>query len=77
MRGQAAGGDFVGAMNSFEQIEKNFNGARVYPDAVEAAKSALTGLKAAVDRAQQNYQTLQAEFETRACAMPSSHRSPS
>lgn len=62
LRGQSAAGDFVGALNSFEQIDKNYNGASVYPDAVDAAKSALNGLKVAVDRAQKNYQTLQAEF---------------
>lgn len=63
MRGQATAGDLVGALNSFEQIDKNFGGARVYPDAVETAKSVLAGLKGAVDRAQQNYKLQQAEFE--------------
>ena len=63
MRGQVAGGDLIGALNSFEQIETNFPGARVYPDAVETAKSALATLKTAVDRAQQNYPLQQAEFE--------------
>lgn len=62
MRGQATAGDLAGALNSFEQIEKSYNGARVYPDAVELAKSTLAALKTAVDRAQQNYQTLQKEF---------------
>jgi hypothetical protein len=64
MRGQATSGDLVGALNSFEQIEKNFNGARVYPDAVETARSTLVALKSVIDRAQQNYKLLQAEYET-------------
>jgi hypothetical protein len=64
MRGQVTAGDLVGALNSFEQIEKNFNGARIYPDAVDTAKSTLAGLKTVVDRAQQTYKLQQAEFET-------------
>lgn len=63
MRGQINGGDLVGALNSFEQIDKNFNGARVYPDAVEAARSALAGLKTLVDRTQENYKRQEADFE--------------
>lgn len=64
MRAQATSGDFVGALNSFEQIEKGFNGARVYPDAVDTARSTLAALKSVVDRAQQNYKLQQAEYET-------------
>jgi hypothetical protein len=63
MRAQVAAGDFTGALNSFEQIEKNYPGARSFPDAVETARAALAGLKGMVDRARQTYQRQQTEFE--------------
>ena len=63
MRSQRAAGDLIGALNSFEQIEKTLAGAKNFPDAVEAARETLTTLKTTVERAQQTFATKQAEFE--------------
>jgi hypothetical protein len=63
MRQQRAAGDLTGALNSFEQLEKNYPGAKSYPDAVEAARETLAALKVTVERAQQTFQTKKAEFE--------------
>ena len=41
--------DMVGAMNTFDAIEKNFPGSRAYPDAVEYVQKMLPTLKAQVD----------------------------
>jgi hypothetical protein len=63
MRAQRAAGDFSGTLNSFDVIEKNFNGAKIYPEAVEVARETLTTLKAGVEQAQQTFKTKKAEFE--------------
>ena len=41
--------DMVGALNTFDAIEKNFPGARSYPDAVEYVQKMLPALKAQVE----------------------------
>ncbi len=63
MRSQRAAGDLIGALNSFEQIEKTYPGAKTYPDAVDAARETLVALKATVERALQTFQTRKAEFD--------------
>ncbi|MES2569760.1 MAG: PTPDL family protein, partial [Verrucomicrobiota bacterium] len=52
MKEQSAGGDFVGALNTFDAMEKQFPGARTWPDAVELARRIAASLKAEVDRRQ-------------------------
>jgi hypothetical protein len=69
MRTQAAGGDLIGALNTFQQLEKNLGGAKTYPDAVELAKQVLPTLKGNVERA---YKNLQAEAVSRQQAAPQS-----
>lgn len=63
MRSQRAAGDLIGALNSFEQLEKNYPGSKSFPDAVDAARETLAALKATIDRAQQTFQTRKAEFD--------------
>jgi len=63
LRGQRMAGDFIGVLNSFELIEKNFPGAQTYPDAVETVRETLTTLKVGIERAQQIFATRKAEFE--------------
>ena len=63
MRSQATGGDLIGAMNTFDQIEKTYSGAKSYPDAIELARQALPRLQASVERA---YQVLKTEATNRA-----------
>lgn len=41
--------DMVGALNTFDAIEKNFPGARAYPDAVDYVQKMLPALKAQVE----------------------------
>ena len=41
--------DMVAALNTFDAIEKNFSGARAYPDAVEYVQKMLPALKGQVD----------------------------
>ncbi|MDB6173255.1 MAG: hypothetical protein JWL59_2566 [Chthoniobacteraceae bacterium] len=52
MKDQSTGGDLVGALNTFDAIEKQFPGARIWPDAVELARRIATSLKAEVERRQ-------------------------
>jgi hypothetical protein len=47
MKSQAARGDAVGAMNTFEIIQKQFDGARAYLEAVGLARQVAASLKAA------------------------------
>ena len=47
MKSQAARGDAVGAMNTFEIIQKQFEGARAYLEAVGLARQVTASLKAA------------------------------
>lgn len=50
MRDQSTRGDLVGALNTFDAIEVQYPGAKVYPDAVELARRILPSLKQDVDR---------------------------
>jgi hypothetical protein len=51
MKSQSAQGDWVGALNTFAAIEKNFAGAVAMPDAVDLAQKDLIQLQGAVERA--------------------------
>jgi hypothetical protein len=51
MKSQAAGADYVGALNTFAALEKTYAGASVMPDAVELAQKLIPALKAEVERA--------------------------
>lgn len=63
MRAQASSGDLVSAMNTFDQIEKNYPGSKVFPDAVESARSILGSLKTNIERAQKAYAAMEQEFQ--------------
>lgn len=54
MKEQATRGDLIGALNSFDILEKNFPGSKSYPDAVELARQVMVSLKAEVDRKRQS-----------------------
>jgi hypothetical protein len=51
MKSQSASGDFVGALDSFIQIEKTYVGASTYPEAIELAKQVIARLSPLVDAA--------------------------
>ena len=55
MKQQAAGGDYVGAMNSFDQLEKIAAGSQAYPEAAEFAKQILSVLLQQVTRTTEKY----------------------
>jgi hypothetical protein len=63
LRSQRQSGDLIGALNSFDLIEKTYPEAQIYADAVEVARETLASLKATVDRAQKTFLTQKAEFE--------------
>lgn len=56
-------GDLVGALNTFDQLEKIYPGARVYPDAVELVRPLLPSLKSLCDRTLTQYKQRKAERE--------------
>ncbi len=55
--------DAVKALNTFDQIEKNYSGSRVYPDAAELALSVLPTLSAQMDRAIASLKLKEQRFE--------------
>jgi hypothetical protein len=50
MQSQSAGGDYIGAMTTFDAMEKSFPGAGVMPNAIDFAKQVLPALKASVQK---------------------------
>lgn len=61
MKGLAASGDNIGALNAFVALEKNAPGASVMPEAVELAKQLIAGVKTTVERAIPEQKQIQAE----------------
>ena len=53
MKSQSAAGDMIGALNTFDQLEKTYPGSKNYPDAADLAKQVLPALRATVTRAAQ------------------------
>ena len=53
MKSQSAAGNVIGALNTFDQLEKTYPGSKSYPDAVDFAKQVLASLKATATRAAQ------------------------
>jgi hypothetical protein len=63
MKEQGARGDLIGALNTFDVLEKTYPGARVYPDAVELARSLMGALRTDLDRRKQTLTFQLAERE--------------
>jgi len=63
MKSQSANGDFVGALDSFVQIEKTYVGARTYPDAIELAKQVIAKLQPQVEKAIVNEKIAKQDLE--------------
>lgn len=63
MKDQAARGDLVGALNTFDALEKQFPGARIFPDAVELGRRVIGTLKIEVERRKQQLPLENAERE--------------
>lgn len=62
LQDQARKGDVVGALNSFDQLEKTYPGARAFPDAVDTVKQILPSLAANAGR---SLATLQGRMKER------------
>lgn len=74
MQEQAHRGDYVGALNTFDQIERNFPGASVFPEAATAAQQAVAQLKATADRALQSWHYQKKELDDQTKLVPEPRR---
>lgn len=63
MKEQAAKNDWITALNLFDNLEKQFPGARVFPDAVELARTTIGRLQAVTVRLTQKQAQDKAEAE--------------
>ncbi len=63
MQDQQRRGDLVGALNTFDQLEQTYSGARVFPDAVDLAKQIIPAVQGAADRAGKTWAFQKAERE--------------
>jgi hypothetical protein len=54
MRDAAGRGDFVGALNTFDALERSHSGAAVYPDAAVFARQLLNSLAAQIANSERN-----------------------
>ncbi|MEI7958593.1 MAG: PTPDL family protein [Verrucomicrobiota bacterium] len=62
MRDQASRRDCIGALNTFDLIEKWYPGSNVYPDAVELAQSMIRTVCADMERIRVNAKAQEAQF---------------
>ena len=63
MRDRRASGDLIGALNTFDAIERNYPGSRSYPDAVELARQIVQIAQSQVTTGMQNFEAQKAERE--------------
>jgi hypothetical protein len=61
MQDAARRGELVGALNLFDQIEKNYPGSYAFPDAVDWARQVAVKLKDKADRGLQNWKQQKAQ----------------
>ncbi|MDP9292162.1 MAG: hypothetical protein M3O82_07360 [Verrucomicrobiota bacterium] len=55
LRDLAARGDMIGALNTFDRIEKDYPGARIFPEAIDLARKLVSVLMQDVDRRLLNF----------------------
>ncbi len=63
MKAQLARRDFIGALNSFDQIEKTYPASKVFPEALEAALTTITATTAEADRLEAVGKLQKADFD--------------
>ncbi|HEY5895257.1 MAG TPA: PTPDL family protein [Chthoniobacterales bacterium] len=56
MQALAAQGDFIGALNQFATLEKNYPGSKVFPEAIEYARKLIPGVKKTIENRKLVYQ---------------------
>jgi TolA-binding protein len=64
MKDQAARRDFITALNTFAQIEKNYPGSAVFPDAVELAQKMCKMAGPEMDRLRNTAKVQETQFNT-------------
>ncbi len=75
MKAQAARRDFIGALNTFALLEKDYPGAQVYPEAVELAQNTLPAAAAEADRLQAVGKNQEAQFNANINYVPEPQKS--
>ena len=75
MREQASRRDFVGALNTFDQIEKAFPGSMAYPDAIELAKGILPLAASDMERLGVAAKNQETQFNTGIVLVPEPQKS--
>ncbi|XHR29436.1 MAG: PTPDL family protein [Chthoniobacteraceae bacterium] len=75
MKAQAARRDFIGALNTFAQLEKDYPGAQVYPEAVELAQNTLPAAAAEADRLQAVGKNQETQFNANINYVPEPQKS--
>lgn len=66
--------DLVGALNTFDQLEKNYPGSSVYPDAIGLARQLVDKLRTTADQTLKTWQFQKAQREAATKLMPDTER---
>ena len=75
MRDQVARRDFVTALNTFDQIEKNHPGATAFPDAIELAQGTVKSLASEMERAKDAAKKQESQFNSGIVLVPEPQKS--
>lgn len=75
MRDQATRRDYIGALNSFDQLEKTYPGSEAYLDGIELAKSILRLAASDMDRAMTAFRNQEMQFTNGIVLVPEPQKS--
>ena len=75
MKEQTARRDFIGALNTFDQIEKNYPGSNAFPDAADLAQSIVRTLSGELDRLQATAKFQETQFASGIALVPEPQKS--
>lgn len=75
MKDLAARRDYIGALNAFAQIETNYPGSAVYPDAVEMAQTAMRQLIPEMERQLAAAKVQESQFNSGIVLVPEPQKS--
>jgi len=74
MNTRAAGGDLIGALNTFDEIEKKYFGSVAFPDAVKLALTIIPKAESEVNRLAPNHKRQQEKFKESIHLVPEPER---
>ncbi len=74
MQDLARHADLVGALNTFDQLEKNYPGSSVYPDAIGLARQLVDKLKTTADQTLKSWQYQKTQRDAATKLMPDTER---